>query len=133
MFRLIDKSMAIFLVLFLAVSVSPVTGASLSLHDSASALWAGANSLSSAGALIVTGHPNGIRVHRNTTGSQIVLAGQLEVAGGIRDLVIVDSLVYGLDGLGRPFIANISDPAHPVALGAFGPPHPWTALAMSGR
>jgi len=116
----------------LLVLASPVLGVDLSLQTAGSALWAGGCAISSAGDLMVTGYPNGLRVLRKVVGDRVELIGQIDIPGGVRDLLLCDSLVYGLDGAGRPFVVSISDPSAPVDRGRFGPAHAWTALAMSG-
>jgi hypothetical protein len=131
--RVIIRLSAALTPLTLLALASPVLSTDLALSPAGSALWAGGTAISSTGDLIVTGLPNGLRVHRRSAGDQVNLVGQFDVSGGVRGLILCDSLVYGLDGAGSLFAVSISDPTAPVDRGRFGPDHAWTALAMSGE
>lgn len=120
------------LFLAFALHVSAAQALNLSLAPSASALWGDDNTIATAGGLIITGHPDGLRVWRKA-GAGVLLHGQLEIPDGVRALAVQGNVVYGLDGAGHVFVANLADPANPANAGTFGPPQEWAALTVGGH
>jgi hypothetical protein len=104
----------------------------LNLDVNDSFLWAQGSSLSADSGLVVVGSPNGIRFYEELDDGRFVLIGERDVAIGVRDLVLRNSIVYYVDGLGVVAAIDIADPSDPDDLGAFGPPEPVLALTTSG-